>query len=127
MSFTYDPSLPGISVFEMGWRHFKTALMVSFALFIAALLFMGETHFRLTARVVCPPGAQLIYEEMTDSEGDTSLSGYCQAPGEQPQEKTLEFLLAIYGLYTLAAFAALFSAGTIIRVIRNHQKRESKL
>ena len=123
MSFTYDPSLPGTSVFEMGWRHFKTALWVSFALFIVALLFMGEAHFRLTARVVCPPGAQLIYEETTDSEGDTSLSGYCQSPGEQPREKTLEFLLAIYGLYTLAVFAALFSAGTIIRVIRLLEKR----
>ena len=75
-----------------------------------------------TARVVCPPGAQLIYEETTDSEGDTSLSGYCQAPGEQPREKTLEFLLAIYGMYTMAVFAALFSAGTIIRIIRLLEK-----
>lgn len=126
MHFTYDPSLPESSFLHMAWRHAKTASMVGFGLAIAAVLFLGQAHFRLTARLVCPPGTQLIYEEIEDSDGDTSIRGYCLKPGGTVQDQTLVFVLAIYAMYTLGAFGALMAAGTLIRLIRAAQKGRGK-
>jgi hypothetical protein len=117
----YDPSLPGHTWYQMLRSHLGTAFFI--AIFIAgfAIGLFSEPHFRFAARIACPPPATFSYDEYYDGES-TTLSGYCTAPGGQPQEITLGLLGLIFLIYILAFFTPLAAAGTLIRLIRASEK-----
>lgn len=117
----YDPSLPGLTWFQMLRSHLFTAFF--FAIFVSgfAVAFASEQHFRFAARIVCPPGAAFTYNEFYDGDS-TSISGYCIQPGGQPEEVTLDLLGVTFVIYFLAIFAPLVAAGIAIRLIRSAEK-----
>lgn len=122
MRWTYDPSLPGRTGYQMLRSHLVTAFFI--AIFIAgfAIGMFSAPHFRFAARLVCPPDATFTYDEFYDGES-TTISGYCVAPGGQPEEVTLGLLGVIFLIYLLAFFIPLAAAGSLIRLIRAREKK----
>lgn len=120
MKFNYDPSLPGLTSIRMVLEHLKNAFFISLVVSGVGIALLGEAHFRLVARVVCPPGAVMSYNETYDGESNV-VTAYC-VQGGQSQEQTLGFIGAIYGLYVAAFFLPPLVAGIIIRLIRKREK-----
>jgi len=121
MKWTFDPSLPGRSWLEMFLEHLRNAFFIAIFVGGFAIGFFSEQHFRLAARIVCPPGASLSYHEEYDGES-TAISGYCIQPGGEPEEKTLEVLGVTFAMYYLVFFLPPAAAGTAIRLIRKAEE-----